>query len=211
MATIAENFLRKNILVSFEYQLTTPCKILDRDEDRLWASIQVAQAGVPMAVSTNPYAQIGDPDTCVFLPAQGALYFETYGINELYLIGLPVGTSIAISRCIKEPRQVQTRGRDVRKATRIVTSTGGGPLAAAVGGSFPFLAADDARRRATVKIDSVFGALTTAGEAASFDFMSVAPFFPGYAVVEGTEELRFLDFFTGPTNAWWIVDREVAA
>jgi hypothetical protein len=57
----------------------------------------------------------------------------------------------------------------------------------------------------------VFGALTTAAEAPSFDFMTTAPFFPGYSVIEGTEELRWLDFSTGPTNAGFIRDREVSA
>lgn len=211
MAAIAENFYRRSELISFEYQLETPCKVLADNDSRLWASIQVDQSGVPMGVTTNPFAQLGDSDVCMFFPAQGACYFETYGSNELYILGLPVGTSIAISSCFKEPKLVQSRGRDVRKATRIKTTCGGGVLGAAVGGSFPFLPADVTRRRAHVKGDSVFGALTTAAEALSSDFMPLAPFFPGYVVVEGTEELRFLNFGTGPTSAWWIVDSEVPA
>ncbi len=207
---IPEVFIRRTRAVSIAYQIAMPAKLLENDPKRLWASVVCGTFDVPVAVTTNPQAEVGDPDTCVFLPGQGALYFETYGSNELYIIGLPVGTPVAISTTVKQSRLAYPSRRSVRPATRIETSCGNVDLSYA-GGSAPFLPADPARRRVTVKGDSVFGALTTAEAAPSFDFMTVAPFFPGYCVLEGTEELRFLDFSTGPANAGFILDREVSA
>lgn len=210
MTVVGENFYRKTELVSFEYQLDLPCKILAENDERLWASIQIGQVVVPLGVTTNPYAQIGDPDVAVFLPAQGACYFETYGTNELYLLNLPIGTDIAISRTFKKPKAVQELGRDVQRATSIVTVCGASSIPVVGFGQFAdFLPADPTRRRVTVKGDSVFAALSDGTDPAQF--MTIAPFFPGYAVVEGTGALTFTNFGTGPTTAWWIMDIEVSS
>lgn len=211
MTAIPEVFVRRTRAVSIAYQLAMPVKILENDAKRLWASVVCGQFDVPVAVTTNPQAEIGDPDTCVFPVGQGAVFFETYGSNEVYILGLPIGTPVAISTVVKESKLKFPGGRrSMRQATRVETTCGNSNLVFA-SGSAPFLAADPTRRRVTAKGNTAFGALTTAAAAATFDFMPLAPFFPGYAVIEGTEELRFLDFATGPTNAGWIMDREVAA
>lgn len=208
MVAVAEAFYRKTKMVSIEYQLTRPLKIFGQDATRLWGSFITSQLAVDVAVSTNPAATIGDADTCVFLASQGAVYFETYGQNDLYVIGLPVGADVAISTCVKNPKASYVSGVSYRPAARIDTVTGGGALVFSSGFA-PFLPADLARRRAHVKINSAFGALCNGVDAVNF--MPVAPLFPGYAVVEGTEALAFADYGTGPASAWWIVDREVAA
>lgn len=208
MVAVPEVFYRRTKMLSIQYQLTLPMKALTQDPNRLWASFVTSQLAVDVAVSTNPRAQVGDPDTCVFLAAQGAVFFETYGQNELYIIGLPVGTSVAITTCCKNPRASYPTGRSYRNAMRTETICGGGPITFS-GGFAPLLPADSARRRAHVKIDSAFGALSDGVDGANF--MSIVPNFPGYAVVEGTEALHFTNFGTGPANAWWIVDREVSA
>lgn len=211
MTAIPEVFYRRTRAVSIAYQIAMPAKLLENNPQRLWASVVCGVFDVPVAISTNPTAEIGDPDTCVFYPDQGAIYFETYGTNELYIIGLPVGTPVAVTQTVKEPKPNVPPGRlSVRPATRIQTVTGNVDLNFA-GGVAPFLPEDPARRRATVRGNSVFGALVTTAEAPSFDFMPIAPFFPGYCVIEGTESLVFLDFATGPTNAGFIIDREVDA
>lgn len=211
MPAIPEVFLRRTKAVSIAYQLAMPAKVLENDASRLWASVVCGTFDVSVAVSANPLAEVGDPDTCVFEVGQGAVFFETYGSNEFYIIGLPIGTPVAISTVVKQPRLNQpVAKRNLRCATRIETTAGNHALTYASGSAL-LLAADTSRRRITVKGNSAFGALTTAGEAASFDFMPIAPFFPGYTVIEGTEELRFLDFGTGPSNAGYILDREVSA
>lgn len=208
MTAIPEVFYRKTKMVSIEYQLTQSLKILGEDPSRLWASFISGQISVDVAVSTNPYAEIGDPDTCVFLAAQGAVFFETYGSNPLYVIGLPIGTPVAITTVTKQPKSMYPVARSYRPSTRIETTCGGGPMVFDSGFA-PLLPADPARRRTHVKIDSAFAAIGDGVDAANF--MPIAPFFPGYAVVEGTEALAFVDFATGPTNAWYIQDREVSA
>lgn len=210
MTAIPEVFRRRTRAVSIAYQLAMPAKVLESDIDRLWASVVCGQFDVPVAVTTNPLAQIGDPDTCVFLPGQGAVFFETYGTNELYIIGLPVGTPVAICTVQKEKRLSVPTGRSVRCATRCQTVTGNVDLTYA-GGKAAFLPEDNDRSRIMVKGDTAFGALSTIEAAPTFDFMPLAPFFPGYCVLEGTEELVFLDFATGPTNAGYIMDRQVSA
>lgn len=208
MTVIAEVFYRKTKMVSIEYQLTQSLKILGEDPTRMWASFVTSQLAVDVAVSTNPNAAVGDPDTCVFLAAQGAVFFETYGSNPLYVIGLPIGTDVAITTVTKQPKSMYPVALSCRPSTRVETTCGGGPLVFASGFA-PLLPADNDRRRAHIKIDSAFGAIGDGVVAA--EFMPIAPNFPGYAVVEGTEALAFADFGTGPSNAWYIQDRDVSA
>jgi hypothetical protein len=204
---IHENFARVREGASIEYQLNMPGVVLPRDADRLWGSVQIGQIDAPIGISHRSDAELGDPDVAQFIVPQGAAFFETYGTNELYVIGLPVGSPLSVTVVRKDVPLASRTGRSFRCATRIETVCGGGPVNFAA----PFLPADPQRRRAYVRIDSPFGAVALNPSDPGVNFQTVAPFFPGYAVVEGTEALWFRDFGTGPTNAWWIVDREVSA
>lgn len=206
--TVPEQYVRKTELLSIEYQLDMPLKVLSDDPNRIWASVVGNSTATNCWVSTNPLAHIGDPDVCAFYAGQGAVFFETYGTNDLYLIGPPIGTDLAISTCVRKQPATPQLSCEQRSTTRIITDCGGGPVTFASGFA-PLLAADPTRRRAHVKVDAATGFAALCNGVDAANFMPVAPFFPGYAVVEGTQALAFANYATGPTSAWWIRDREV--
>lgn len=209
---IPEAYRRVRSGAAIQFQLELPAMVLPADPERLWGAVQV---GTPVGLasvglSTNPYAQQGDADVALFPFAQGACYFQTGGTNALYLIGLPVGTPVAASWTCKQPPFSAPVARSVRPATRVETRTSAIPIVYS-GGSALLLPEDPTRLRVTVRTDAVFAALTTAEALASFDFMSIGPFFPGWATLETTEEIRLIDFSLGGTVAWVITDHVVPA
>lgn len=221
MTAVLEIFVRRTLMTSLLFvdgASGSAQKILSDDPNRVWASFQFGEVATNLGITTDPFTPAplfspNQPNTCYFQPGQGACYFETSGTNELYVVGgfnAGATTNICITTVVKQPKAILPAGLDCRLSTRIITECGGGAVTFA-NGFAPLLPADLTRRRAHVKVDNAnaFSALCDGVTAANF--MPVAPFFPGYAVVEGTEALAFADFGTGPTSAWWIVDREVPA
>lgn len=215
MSVIKENFVRQTQTFSFSSSNGFPFQILPDDPNRLWASVLSdfsidGEAGI----TANAFAKVGDPDICYMSGSQSGLSFQTYGTNALYIVGLTGSSTFAynfgLTTCVKISAPVLNLGQDCRSATRIITECGGGPVSF-VSGFAPLLPVDPTRRRAYIRVDdsNAFSAVTDGVTAANF--MPIVPYFPGWTVVEGTEALAFADFGTGPTSAWWIVDREVPA
>lgn len=213
MSVIKENFVRQTQTFSFSTSTGFPLQILPDDPNRLWASVlSDFDNDDEVVISANAFSKVGDPDGCYMSGSQSGLGFQTYGTNALYIVGMTGGQTqnFGLTTCVKIPAPVLNLGQDSRCATRIITECGGGPVSF-VSGFAPLLPADPTRRRAYIRVDNtnLFSAVTDGVVAANF--MPIVPYFPGWTVVEGTEALAFADFGTGPTSAWWIVDREVPA
>lgn len=210
---IPESFRRKRLGSAIEFQLDSPSLVVPRNNGTFWTAVQFGQTVADIGISTNPYAELGDPDVAVFLASQGAAYFEVHaesGImaNDLFVIGLPAGVPVSVTEVRKE-RAVHLRaGRSVRPAFAYETTCHAIPLNFS-GGTALVLPEDPQRRRVTFKANSAFTALSTTPE--TFDFQGFGPFFPGYCVIEGTEAVYALDFGLGPDTVWAIVTREVEA
>lgn len=210
MTTIHEGYVRRTRYVSIECQLPQPIKVLEHDPTRLWAAVICAQTTFDLGVTTNPLSALGQPDCATFLAAQGAMYFETYGTNEVYLLNLPIGTDIAITTMVRDPKAlfIGPTGQQIFNAEKIETVTGGGAVATAVGGFQAFLPADQSRTRALVKTDAALALLCDGVDATNF--MPFSPFFPGYGVVESSDAIAFSTLAGSINNAWYILDRKVA-
>lgn len=205
---IHEGYVRTTHYCSTQAANKGPSEILSPDVNRVWASLILGAFSTDIGISTNPHAALGDPDVCTFLPSQGAVFFETYGTNALYLIGYYVNSNATMSITTVHRNPKATYDPNAQNAEKIVTSTGHTVIPAAVGNFQAFLPADPLRTRVTVKTDSTLALLSDGVD--SMNFMPIAPFFPGYAAIETSDAIAFSTAGGAHVdNAWWIIDRRV--
>lgn len=188
---------------SVDFSANAANEVLSLDVNRVWASVVMGAFSTDIGISTNPLAALGDADVCMFLPAQGAVCFETYGTNALYVVGAG-RASFSVTTVHRNPKA--TYDPNAQNAEKIVISTGHTVIPAAVGNFQAFLPADPLRTRVTVKTDSALALLSDGVD--STNFMPIAPFFPGYAAIETSAAIAFSTAGAAHVdNAWWIIDR----